>query len=206
MTEATQPIPFGSLSAVILAGGKSQRMGHDKALLQVEDEPLLARTCRIATTICVTVSVVTPWGDRYRPWLPDAVAIIPEVPSSDEKPAGPLMGFLQALPLQKTDWVLLLACDLPRLEASVLQHWGQALAELPDSVLAYVPQTEQGWEPLCGFYRKTSLKSLQEFAARGDRSFQQWLNTIPAHPITPIPADCLFNCNTPDDWATLQSQ
>lgn len=191
-----------SLSAVVLAGGRSRRMGTDKALLKLGSETLLARTCRIAMAVCSRVTVVTPWPDRYRDQLPANVTLLPE--ATPAEPAGPLMGFLQALPQQQTAWTLLLACDLPRLQAATLEGWAQDLAHLPETVLAYVPRSGDRWEPLCGFYRRQCLSSLETFVALGDRAFQRWLATIPVQPVPTASDELFFNCNTPADWATLQ--
>ena len=48
------------LSAIVLAGGQSSRMGQDKALLTVEGEPLVQRVCDIAIAFCNPLYVVTP--------------------------------------------------------------------------------------------------------------------------------------------------
>lgn len=173
-----------SLAAVILAGGRSSRMGHDKALISVGGETLIQRTCRIALHCSDRVDVVTPWPDRYRSVLPNTVGFIPETPSPGQAGAfqGPLMALitalsvLQARPEQSPAWVLALACDLPNLSAAVLATWRDQLANLEPHYLAYLPKGQQRWEPLCGFYRVTALESMQEYAATGGRSLQAWLN------------------------------
>lgn len=180
-------------------------MGQDKALLQVAGQPLLTRICQVAAEVCETVSVVTPWVDRYRSALPEAVQLIQEPLPEGNRSAGPLMGFLQGLPRQKCPWVLLLACDLPGLQSAPLRCWAQDLARLPDEVLAYVPRSPQGWEPLCGFYRRQCLSLLEAFVTKGNRSFQRWLATIPVQEIAAPGEAALFNCNTPEDWAAFQS-
>ena len=68
-------------------------MGQDKALLQVDGQPLLVRTCQIAAAICNPVAVVTPWVDRYRPVLPKTIHLIQEPYPDHSRSAGPLMGF-----------------------------------------------------------------------------------------------------------------
>jgi len=191
-------IPY--LAAIVLAGGQSRRMGQDKALLQVDGQPLLAQTCQIAAEICNSVSVVTPWVDRYRPVLPKTIHLIPEPYPDESRSAGPLKGFLRGLSLQSAPWVLLLACDLPALHSATLRSWAKNLTTLSDETLAYVPRSTQGWEPLCGFYRTQSLQPLKDFVDKGGRSFQRWLDTIPVQVITTDGDTALFNCNTPEDW------
>lgn len=173
-----------SLAAVILAGGRSSRMGHDKALISVGTETLIQRTCRIALQCTNEVYVVTPWPDRYRLALPNTVGFITEPPSPGQAGTfqGPLMALitalsvLQARPEESATWVLALACDMPNLSAAVLTAWRDELTNLEPQYLAYLPKRQHRWEPLCGFYQVAALEFLQEYAATGERSLQAWLN------------------------------
>ncbi len=190
-----------TLTAIVLAGGKSSRMGEDKALLTWEGVPLLQRVCSVAASCAETVYVVTPWPERYQHLDLSHSQFIPEVPITSSQ--GPLVGFAQGLTQVQTEWVLLLACDLPKLRVEVLQAWAAELDNVEDEAIATLTQHSKGWEPLCGFYRRRCLAQLLEFINQGGRSFQQWLQHYPVH-ILPLPApSILFNCNTPEDWALL---
>jgi molybdopterin-guanine dinucleotide biosynthesis protein A len=189
------------LAAVILAGGQSERMGQDKALLELDGVSLLRRTWDVAHNLTADVQIVTSCRDRYQSQLPPAAQWLDE-----SAPAGPLLGFYQALlavSVTDVDWVLLLACDLPNLQVAPLRQWSQALAELPAEMIAYVPKIQEHWEPLCGFYRCACLPSLQAYLATGQRSFQAWLNQATVVAITTVPIGLLANCNTPEDWQRL---
>lgn len=190
-----------TLAALVLAGGKSRRMGQDKALLMLAGQPLIWHVWNTAQAVTPAVWVVTPRIEQYRAYLPETAQWISEVPPPPTAPApGPLVAFAEALAQLKADWILLLPCDLPALRAEVLNQWQQHLSTLPSEILAYVPRTPNGWEPLCGFYRQTSLLSVQAYIAAGGRSFQNWLDQIPVQPIPCVPAEMLANCNTPEDW------
>ncbi|WP_008311652.1 molybdenum cofactor guanylyltransferase [Leptolyngbya sp. PCC 6406] len=188
-----------TLAAVILAGGHSRRMGQDKALLPRGDRPLIHHLCTVAAACTPTVGVITPWPDRYRSHVPAAVNFIPE-PATPERSPGPLVALSLAWATVTADWLLLLACDLPNLEASVLQTWSQQLDSLPPEVIAYLPRHPQGWEPLCGFYRQTCKSALKAAIADGTRSFQKWLANQPVVAIPQVPSGLLLNCNTPENW------
>ncbi len=198
------------LTAIVLAGGKSSRMGRDKALIPIQGVPLLQLICQIAASCADTVYVVTPWQERYQHLLSPTVQFIREVPFSGETsgeslPQGPLIGFAQALGYVQTDWVLLLACDLPKLRVEVLQEWAVALDGLEDEgIIAALVHHTKGWEPLCGFYRRRCLPSLMQYINQGGRSFQEWLkqHRVQALPL-PDP-EMLFNCNTQDDLFRFQ--
>ena len=68
------------LAALILAGGRSQRMGRDKALLEIGGVPLLRRTWEVARSLTPEVKIVTPRRDRYQPYLPIDAQWIEESP------------------------------------------------------------------------------------------------------------------------------
>jgi len=193
----TNPKPSSlkiTLSAIVLAGGKSSRMGHDKALISIAGVPLLRKVCE--ATLCCTsqVYVVTAWSDRYRSILPPTIQFILEV-----NPRSPLTGFAQALPQMQTDWILLLACDLPRLQSEVLYQTSKQLADVLPEAIALLPKGTKGWEPLCGFYRRDCLVNLQTFIDQGGQSFQHWLSNQVVQEWTLDNREMLFNCNTPYD-------
>lgn len=178
-------------------------MGQDKALIPIQGVPLLQLVCRIAESCADTVYVVTPWQERYQHLLPPKSQFIREVPLSfdgeEPLPHGPLIGFSQGLAQVQTDWVLLLACDLPKLRVEVLQEWVAFLDNVGDEAIAALVHNAKGWEPLCGFYRRRCLPKLMEFINQGGRSFQEWLQQHPVQ-VLPLPEpDMLFNCNTPED-------
>ena len=195
------------LTVLILVGGLSQRMGQDKALLEKDGVSLLQRTWDIAQVLTPNVWIVTSRRDRYQPLLPVTAQWLEETPPPlGQLPSGPLIAFLRALEQITAEWIMLLACDLPNLRVDVLTEWCTDLVTLPQSVIAYLPRTEEGWEPLCGFYRSSCLPSLQTYAATGQRSFQGWLDQAGALaiPSVAVPAEMLINCNTPADWERLQ--
>lgn len=191
------------LSAIILAGGKSSRMGTDKALVTLQNVPLLEHICKVAQAVTNSVYIVTPWGERYQEILPPECKIIPEAPTLN---SGPLVAFAGALAVVETDWVLLLACDLPLLEASEVERWVKLLAEVPNDAMsatgyayALLPRNAKGWEPLCGFYRRSCLPLLEDYIHQGGKSFQGWLASQTVAELVVSNEKLLFNCNTQGD-------
>lgn len=192
---------FTSPIALILAGGKSSRMGRDKSLIQWEGKPIIERVCQSASTCCDRVYILTPWPERYRDILNGNYQYLPE----SDRGRGPLLAFAEGLNRIARDchrgWLLLLACDLPRLETEILQNWASQLERLPAEVMALIPQQKTGWEPLCGFYRLEVESDLQNFIWQGGRSFQSWLTHLSVRPIylDEKAAKMLWNCNSPED-------
>lgn len=187
---------MSELSALILAGGLSSRMGEDKALSLWKGIPLLQHVCTIAANCCPAVYVITPWPDRYKTLVANVYWI-----HENQSGQGPLVALTQGLMHIPTDWVLLLACDLPCLQVTVLQQWAMQLATLPDEILALVPYHTDRWEPLCAFYHRQAQPSLQAFVQQGGRSFQQWLaqNPVQSIPVETEMVAMLRNCNTPEE-------
>ncbi|GAB4353800.1 MAG: molybdenum cofactor guanylyltransferase [Cyanophyceae cyanobacterium] len=195
------------LGAVVLAGGRSRRMGTDKALVRWRGRSLLEQVCVAAAIAADSVAVLTPWPERYGADVAGPVVWLPEPVGIDGVPPGPLAALALALEsweaaeLEPVDWVLLLGCDLPLLSGARLREWRSRLDRLDASILAWVPRTGDRWEPLCGFYRPLLLPSLRAALAAGARSFQPWLSALPAEPLPLTAGDraMLHNCNRPED-------
>jgi molybdenum cofactor guanylyltransferase len=195
------------LAAIALAGGKSSRMGTDKALLEIDKKPLLLKICEVAQACgAEPICIVTPWQERYQSLtLPKCEFI------SETLTHSPLTGFALGLayladfPLE---WVLLLACDLPNLKSEVIKLWSWELINIPPQAIAYLPKTSTNlnhpWEPLCGFYRVSCLPSLQAHIQTGNYSFQTWLSQSEVIEIPDLNPQMLFNCNTPEDYELIK--
>jgi molybdenum cofactor guanylyltransferase len=182
------------LSIIVLAGGHSTRMGRDKAQLEINGEPLLKRITDLGLSVSRPVIVVTSWPDRYRDIVDSRCQFV-----VDRFTDGPLVGFAEGLSAVETAWVLLLSCDLPNLDQTTVETWIQSLDTVPSAAIAYLPQGEKGWEPLCGFYRQRCGESLPTFIAGGGRSFQQWLQSQVVEVLPVCDRRVLFNWNRPEE-------
>lgn len=185
------------ISALILAGGNSTRMGQDKASIAWDGVPLLRRVYDVAIACTPSTYVLTPWPDRYREILPPDCCWLEE----SQPGAGPIVALSQGCQQLDCEWIWLLGCDLPLLQADVLRHWIGQLDRLSPDILALVPQSGDRWEPLCGFYRRSIASPLNAFLGTGGRSFQRWLPQIPVQPLS-LSLDevqMLHNCNRPED-------
>jgi len=139
----TAPFP---LAVCILAGGRSKRMGRDKAGLPWHGRPLLAHLLSLARSLSPEVYIAGP-AARYAsfgyPCLDDVQ------PSS-----GPLAGIAAVLEASRALRVLCLACDMPRLTPQLLQF----LTEQPGTHAWVVPESEPGrLQPLCAIYPRLLL-------------------------------------------------
>ena len=204
---------MSSTAALVLAGGRSRRMGCDKALLPLpgHQATLLEYVCSVAQACVNRTYVITPWPERYGHLLPSTIALLQE-PTVDKGPLVALAAgwsmILKDCQHQRQpapDWLLVLACDMPDLDVDTLQMWRQELAgwtlERGDEIAA-LPRHNQRWDPLCGFYHRRCIPSLENVIANNIRSFQQWLTNEDERVIALSKTDSymLRNCNTPRQW------
>jgi molybdenum cofactor guanylyltransferase len=187
------------INTIILAGGKSSRMGRDKALIPIQAIPMLELIYNIAANISNQIYIVTPWQEKYQHLqLPNCQFI-----KEEKVDAGPLIAFSQGLTAVKSEWVMLLACDLPKLKVDVLKSWVNQLEGINENInpqyIAALVKSEKGWQPLCGFYRSSCLGLLSYFISQGGNSFQGWLEGNYVYNLPLLDDDILFNCNTPQD-------
>lgn len=179
------------LRAVVLAGGRSSRMGRDKALLDLGGETLLERTVRLLREFVDDVRVAVQPGA-----VPDAVrARFPLVsdPAPDLGPAGGLLAAHAADPAAA--W-LVVACDLPGLDRATLA--GLVAGRDPArGATAYGQVGSPDPEPLCAIYEPATLARLSGQPALSPRRL---LTTN----IRLLPATAtLASANTPADWHRL---
>ncbi|AFZ46560.1 molybdenum cofactor guanylyltransferase [Cyanobacterium stanieri PCC 7202] len=185
------------ISVLILAGGKSSRMGFDKGFIKIDGQYLLTKTYQIATELSDQVFIITASDHPYQPILPNHTKFIIE-PHPHQ---GPLVAFAYGLSFINTEWVLLLPCDLIYLHTEELKSWLQVLSHIQPETIALLPPHKKGWECLCGFYRRSCLSSLQASITSGNKSFQRWLKQEQVNPLMVNDKRVLYNCNTPQDLA-----
>lgn len=141
------------VSAAVLAGGQSRRMGVDKALLQFEGVPLLKRVLEVLDEVSNDVFIVGSRPDYYDFGTPVFADSFPGT--------GPLGGIATALKHANHDFVLVVACDMPWLSADLLR----ALVREPRTYQALVPVLvgpggARALEGLHAVYAKSCLDSI----------------------------------------------
>jgi molybdopterin-guanine dinucleotide biosynthesis protein A len=176
----------------VLVGGRSGRMGRDKALLHYRGGVLadfVARAVRGAAGSAVLVGSPSRIGLLGYPILPD---IYPG--------EGPLGGILSVLQHNAADWNLIVACDMPEVSAEFLIGLLDA-AERGDAD-ALIPAGPSGrLEPLCAVYHRRSREALSLAFADGIRKVTDAFAGLRIA-VFPVPELTPFqNVNTPEDWA-----
>lgn len=182
-------------TGVVLAGGKSSRMGTDKALLLLDNQTLLERSVKKLQEIFAEVVIVDNKEEKYS--LPNVKEV-----SDIYKDCGPLGGIHAALTNSTYDRIFVVACDLP--------FWGNKLAQLLlKSCRGYdaaVPHIGPYFEPLLAVYKKNCLPAIEDCL---DRRFYKVTGFYPMVKINYIkrvilgtvcqPETTFFNINTIED-------
>ena len=183
------------LTVAVQAGGRSSRMGSDKALLRLDGIPLIERLLQRVSGLGEEILITTNRPQDYQ-YLGLRMA------SDPEPGAGALHGLRTALEAARGQTVLVLACDMPFVSRPLLEHMLQ-LAEAADLV---VPRRGGEYEPLHAVYSKGCLPALEAALQRGQRrmiSFFPSLNlrTVEQEEIDRLDPEGLsfFNVNTPED-------
>lgn len=186
------------VSAIVLGGGRSIRMGRDKAALPFGPETMLARV--VQAVQCVADDVVVVGGSRQR--LPDGVRVVRVVPDLVEG-LGPLAGLATGLAAVRGERALLLACDMPLVAPALLQR----MLELAGDADACVPLVDGLPMTTCAAYATRVLPRAQEHLASGTRSLRALLTDVSVRWVTAdqlrqVDPDLLsfWDCDTPEQY------
>jgi molybdopterin-guanine dinucleotide biosynthesis protein A len=185
------------IEGFVLAGGRSSRMGREKALLDVGGVPLIVRTARLVESVAGSATVVGQTAGIQALGL-HAVA-------DDWPGAGPLGGIATALRVSRAPWSLVVACDLPYLTRPWMEYLvSRALASDADAVIA---MNASGAEPLCAAYSESAEPAIRSAVSLGNLKVRGMLENLRGEVIEPqewkrFDSDgYLFkNMNSPEDY------
>ncbi len=193
------------LHGLVLAGGRSSRMGTDKAALVHPDGRTLARRCYdlLEDAGCETVVLSLRHDQELPPGFSDLEDV---VVARDPEGAnqGPLAGMISSMKLHPdADW-LVLACDLPRLDPATLNHLIFSKRS-NEAFLSYRSEFDGLPEPLCALYAAGALLILEQARLDGIRCPRKVLINHECRLLDPLTPRALDNANTPADWETAKT-
>lgn len=198
------------ISGIILAGGKSSRLGQDKRRLRLwggAGPTLLEHTVTLLHTVCTEVIVVL--NDPLE-WPALPARLVPDAFPS----GGSLGGIATGLQIAQHPYALVVAADMPLLPAPFLR-W---MVDQPRTYDILAPRTATdtksgGWETLCAIYSRACLPVMSELLAQDSLKIRRVYDQVNVRAITvdllqPFdPAGLAFhNINTPDDLLLVQNQ
>ena len=185
------------VTGVLLAGGKSRRMGEDKRFLSIGEGTLLDRSLAVLRSLFETVFVVIAQDSpALRSEVPVLRDLIPD--------CGSLGGLYTGLKQGVTPYVFVVACDMPFLNPAAVRYFAEAKGD-HDVVMA---ELENGLHPMHALYHRRCLPVMEDLIKVRDLKIQR----LAAHPalrvrlLTQAELDAIdpqgrsfYNVNTPSD-------
>lgn len=190
--------PLPDITGVILVGGKSRRMGQDKAFLRIAGKTLFERVLAVFRDSFDKIVLV---GDRAERFDGHSLRLLPDI-----YPGSSLGGLYTGLFHAETEYVFVASCDLPFPNSEVLRH----LCSRRDGYDAVVQASARGYEPLFALYRKSCLGPIKELLESGDFCAYAWyprvrVNFIPYEELAGYDRDgtAFLNVNTPEEFLKI---
>jgi molybdopterin-guanine dinucleotide biosynthesis protein A len=190
------------VTGFVLAGGQSTRMGTDKALLKLVGETLLARALKLVGEVAAEVRIV---GGAEK--FGDYGSVVEDI----YRDRGPLGGIHAALKSSATELNLMLAVDLPFVEARFLRCLiGRASGS---QAAVTLPRVGGRWQPLCAVYRREFADRAEGFLISGRNKVDAAFVGIEVETIEEseliragFTPDMFDNLNTPMDWEQARNR
>lgn len=185
-----------NVTGVILVGGKSRRMGQDKAFLEIDGQPLVGRIIRALQGCFQQLLLV---GDQPERFLSYGIPVVPDI-----YPGSSLGGLYTGLKSVATEQIFVTSCDIPFPNPELIR----LICRQADSCDAVIPATKNGLEPLFARYRQSALPVMQAALDAGNYRITSVLEQLQ---ILRIESDLLrtvdpdgrslLNINTPPEYA-----
>jgi molybdopterin-guanine dinucleotide biosynthesis protein A len=200
---APDSVPPGmTCTTVLLAGGKSRRMGREKAELWVRGETLWER--QVATLRALGGEMLLS-GRANGPWADAQIEVV-----EDRWPdCGPLGGLATVLERASAPWVAVLAIDLPLVTSELL---GRLLQQAVERRKGAIPWDGEKFHPLSAVYPKSAATLAQARLLRGALALQGLVReleeggAIQRYVLADSERPLLANVNTPEDWQRVAAE
>ena len=189
--------------AVIMAGGKSSRMGQDKALLPVDGRPRLSVLAERWLGVFDGLMISADTRERFAGLDLSGARIVEDVRPG----AGPMAGLEAVMTAVPADRYFLTAVDLPFGDPALAV---ELAGRMGDADTCLIQRTGRGWEPLFALYGRSCLPTISAALDQGKRSFYRGL--LPFVTVQKVPEESLpdfrldrllLNTNTPEEWKSL---
>lgn len=184
-------------SAAILVGGKSTRMGQDKALLKLNNERFIDHLINEFSECEEVFLSVAKKGD----YADTGIASI----ADENREIGPIEGIRQSLIYAHNDYVFVCAADMPFLKKDLADYISEFISSDYD---AYVIRDEKRLQPLCAIYHKSVLPVIEEQIANGKYKLFDVLSRIRVKYIdihtSTFDSKTIKNINTREDYAAIK--
>jgi molybdopterin-guanine dinucleotide biosynthesis protein A len=181
----TSQAPVGA----VLAGGLGRRLGGDKAIVALEGRPLVLYPVEALHEVCDDVAVVAK-----RDTILPSLAGVADLWIEPDEPRHPLAGVAHALRLALGRSVLVVAVDLPLMDAATLRA---ILAVDPEGAAAVVPRVHGRLQPLCALYTPAAMPALTAFDPQARAT--DVVAAMGVREVTVADETAFLNVNRPED-------
>ncbi|MGC4932535.1 molybdenum cofactor guanylyltransferase [Gordonia sp. DT30] len=194
------------LAGLVLAGGRSRRMGHNKAAMDWEGQPMLARIVETLNGSCdsgvfVAASTASPaYQELYGTGGPPAQWV-----TGEQQGAGPLGGLAEGLATARdhgATLVFVCATDMPLIAPGLIEELLVGMTESADAVVARDAERDH---PMAGIYRVGSAAKVEALLETGERRMTAALDALITRRITVSDPSWLINVNAPEDLHRLRT-
>jgi molybdopterin-guanine dinucleotide biosynthesis protein A len=191
----------------LLAGGKSSRMGADKAFLDFGGQTLLDRALTVMGAVCGKVTIVGD-PDKFAQYGSSKYGSFKygSVVADIFPGCGPLAGIHAALVHSPAELNLMLAVDMPFVSRELLAFLFVIADEADNHAIATVPRTSKGFQPLCAVYRRDFSVAAEQALRAGKYKIDAAFSSVSVRVIEEdelaaagFSEQSFFNLNTPQD-------
>jgi len=194
------PESKASMTAIILAGGNSIRMGENKAFIQINGIPIITRIHRLFKELFEEVIIVTNEKDLFKNL--DSNIYTDLLPDK-----GALGGLYTGLFFSSFEYSFCVACDMPFIKKSLLEF---LITQAKDED-ALVPRTSDGLQPLHAIYSKRCLDAIKRVINRGKYKITDFYDLVRVRIIEegdflhldPL-RESFINVNTPEELLLIR--
>ncbi len=191
----------------LIAGGKSSRMGADKAFLDFGDQTFLDRALAVMGAVCDRVAIVgDPAKFAERGPAQSGSGKYESVVADIFSGCGPLAGIHAALVHSPAELNLMLAVDMPFVSQELLGFLFAAAGDPDNHAIITVPRTREGFQPLCAVYRRDFSTTAEQALRAGKYKIDGAFSGVPMRVIEEaelatagFTEKSFFNVNTPQD-------
>jgi molybdenum cofactor guanylyltransferase len=185
-----------SATAIVLAGGKSSRMGRDKAKLTINGRTMLEHICKQLCNTFSQILISTAANEK------DSFSGL-EVVQDKTAGQGPLMGIASALDASANEINFVVACDIPYIEMKCVKRM---LTEARGADIVVPTTGDKKLEPLFAVYRKSALDAINKTLREGKRKISEVFDKCEVKYIDLGDAEWLININTLTEFEELQKR
>jgi len=158
------------MTSIILAGGKSSRLGRNKALQFLEGKSLIQRVVERLEVLSTEIIIVTAGGES----MPCSSTVTVKTVSDVYAGRGPLVGLYSGLTASTCHHSVVVGCDMPFLSIGLLEYMSHSSSAFD----VVVPRIEDRVEPLCAVYSTSCLPAIRDLLERDELRINRLFNMV----------------------------